>query len=84
MRSEYDAHFTKKNSINNHPDFILMKQQKSRQRAKTAKTQRILKKKTNIFEEKNTNGQEDKPEKVQKSEKEVWTRDSIVNVNKMK
>lgn len=26
MRSEYDAHFTKKNSINNHPDFILMKQ----------------------------------------------------------
>lgn len=24
------------------------------------------------------------PEKVQKMEKEVWTRDSIVNVNKMR
>lgn len=67
MRSEYNAHFTKKNSINNHPDTILLRQQRSRQRAKTAKTQRIIKRKRNVFEGQDQSGvQADQmPDKVQ-------------------
>ena len=46
-----------------------------------------MKKKKNIFEAQEQSvalPESSKPEIEQKMEKEVWTRDSIVNVNKMK
>jgi len=44
MKSEYDHHFTAKNSIIFHPEAILAKQQKNK-RAKTARNNRIKRKK---------------------------------------